>query len=227
MADLNTFIEKENVLPKAELPYFFYEVQFKGAYNFSISCTKFLDDFYLELLEIRRTWNFLNPSPWFLESIKDNIEFLPDLLLDLQNRAMFLMLKSFAHVGTYKGFELLCQAIFGQNVSIEYIDPYQINISNIETNLIHVLCSEYSLNEDNNFMFCTEDDQFIFVTEDEFLPPAGIGVIESILRKNLPAGIGEIVNFDFADKVPYLTITTKDGNQIITKDGTTIITQLL
>ena len=83
MADLNTFIEKENVLPKAELPHFFNEVQFKGAYNFSISCTKFLDDFYLELLEIRRTWNFLNPSPWFLESIKDHIEFVPDLLLDL------------------------------------------------------------------------------------------------------------------------------------------------
>jgi hypothetical protein len=227
MADLNTFIEKENVLPKAELPHFFNESQFKGAYNFSISCTKFLDDFYLEFLEIRRTWNFLNPSPWFLDSIKDHVEFVPDLLLDLQNRALFLMMKSFAHVGTYQGFELLCQAIFGQNVSIEYVDPYQINISNIETNLRHIICSEYSLNEDNNFMFCTEDDQFIFITEDEFLPPAGIGIIESILRKNLPAGIGEIVNFDFVDKAPYLTVTTKDGNQIITKDGTTIITQLL
>lgn len=227
MADLNSFIEKENVLPKAELPHFFSESQFKGAYNFSKSCVKILDDFYLDLLEIRRTWNFLNPSQWFLDSVKDYIEFVPELLFELQDRSILLMIQSFAHVGTYKGFELLCQAIFGQNVIIEYTDPYQINISNIQTDLIHTFCSEYSLNPESNFAFCTEDQQSAFVTEDEFLPPAGIGVIESILRKNLPAGIGEIVNFDFVDKLPYLTMVTKDGNQLGTKDGKIIITQSL
>lgn len=227
MIDLDSFVEKQNILPKAELPHFFNESQFKGAYNFSKSCVKFLEDFYIEILEIRRTWNFVNPSPWFLDSIKDNVEFVPELLLDLQNRAILFMLKSFAHVGTYQGFHLLCQSIFGQNVSIEYIDPYQINISNIETNLRHIFCSEYSLDEDQNFLFCTVDEKFVFVTEDEFLPPAGIGIIEGILRKNLPAGIGEIVNFAFVDKVPFLTITTKDGKEIITKDDKTIITQLM
>lgn len=227
MADLNTFIEKENVLPKAELPHFFSEPQFKGAYNFSKSCVKILDDFYLDLLEIRRTWNFLNPSQWFLDSVKDYIEFVPELLFELQDRSILLMIESFSHVGSYKGFELLCQAIFGQKVIIEYTDPYQINITNIETNIFHTFCSEYSLNSESNFVFCTEEQQFVFVTEDEFLPPAGIGVIESILRKNLPAGIGEIVNFDFVDKLSYVAISTKDGNQLTTKDGKTIITQSL
>lgn len=189
----NDFVERINYLPRAETPHMLDEPRFKGAYNFSTACTDYLQKYYVDILNIKRTWNFINPSKWFLESIKDFVEFTPELLDILQPRSVLPFIKSFQNTGTYYGFELLCQGIFGQEVVIEYIDPYTINISNIETAINYKILGE----GEQSFYLVTEDLKNALITEDVFAPPSGLWVISQILKKNLPAGIAEISTISF------------------------------
>lgn len=188
------FTEVTNRLPRANLPHFMDEEHFKGAYNFSTACTDYLQSFYLEFFKIERGWTFVNPSNWFLTSIKDYVQFVPELLESLQPRSVIPFLKSFRHTGTYYGFELLCKGIFGEKVTIEYVDPYIINIDGITSPINYSILGE----GEQNFYLTTEDMNFYLITEDIFVPPQGLWILDKILRENLPAGIGEIVTINFA-----------------------------
>lgn len=191
----NDFVQRLNQIPKAEVVHTLKKQHLKGAYNISISCTDYLQDIYIQLLNIKRGWNFVNPSNWFLYTIKDFVEFVPDLLQNLQGRSVIPFLSSFRYTGTYYGFELLCIGIFGEDVKIEYVDPYIININGISSPINFAISGEGG----QDFVLITEDLEFILVTEDEFAPPSGTWVIEKILRANLPAGIGEIVEINFVN----------------------------
>ena len=169
------------------------EPRFKGAYNFSTACTDYLQKYYIDILNIKRTWNFINPSKWFLESIKDFVEFTPELLEVLQPRSVLPFIESFRYTGTYKGFELLCQGIFGEDVEITYQDPYTIKIANIETAINYRILAE----GEQSFYLVTEDLKNYLITEDVFVPTNGLWVIKEILRQNLPAGISEIAKIEF------------------------------
>lgn len=187
------FVERINSLPRADPPHMLDEPRFKGAYNFSTACTDYLQKYYLDVLYIRKTWNFINPSEWFLESIKDFVEFTPELLDALQPRSILPFIESFRYTGTYKGFELMCQGIFGQDVNIEYKDPYTIIINNIETPITYLILGE----GEQDFYLLTEDLTKELSTEDVFVPPAGLWVVIDILKQNLPAGIAEITTINF------------------------------
>ena len=187
------FTENINQLPKANLPHMMVEKHFKGTYNFSTACTDYLQKHYMEVLKIKRGWTFVNPSTWFLTSIKDYVEFAPELLESLQPRSILPFLKSFRYTGTYYGFELLCKGIFGEDVTVTYEDPYIINIDGISSAINYKILGE----GEQDFYLITEDMNNYLITEDEFVPPQGIWIIEKILRQNLPAGIGEIVTINF------------------------------
>jgi len=195
MVTSEDFSQRINYLPRADTPHMLDEPRFKGAYNFSTACTDYLQKYYIDILNVKRTWNFINPSKWFLESIKDFVEFTPELLEVLQPRSVLPFIESFRYTGTYKGFELLCQGIFGEEVKIEYVDPYTIIISNIKTAINFYLLGE----GEQSFFLVTEDLNKYLMTEDVFVPPNGLWVIEQILKKNLPAGISEVATIIFGD----------------------------
>ena len=155
------FVQKVNYLPRAELPHMMKEPHFKGAYNFSTACTDYLQDYYAQLLKIKRTWNFVNPSTWFFESIKDFVEFVPELLESLQPRSILLFLESFRYTGTYYGFELLCKGIFGEDVIVTYEDPYIINIDGISSAINYKILGE----GEQDFYLTTEDMKYDLITK--------------------------------------------------------------
>jgi hypothetical protein len=193
MVTTEDFSQRINYLPRADPPHMLDEPRFKGAYNFSTACTDYLQKYYLDILNIKRSWNFINPSKWFLESIKEFVEFTPDLLGALQPRSILPFIESFRYTGTYRGFELLCQGIFGEEVNIEYVEPYTIIIHNIETPIKYAILGE----GEQDFFLLTEDLTKELTTEDVFVPPSGLWVVIDILKENLPAGIAEIATINF------------------------------
>jgi len=210
------FIENINKLPRANITHVMTRLHFKGSYNFHIACTDYLQKYYMQILHIKRSWNFTNPSTWFLTSIKDYIEFVPELLESLQPRSVLPFIQSFRYTGTYYGFQLLCIGIFGKDVIVEYrspddglagtpnpndpdlvpyptVDVLTINIDGISSPINYKILGE----GEQDFYLTTEDMKYYLITEDVFVPPSGLWTIEKILRQNLPAGVAEIVEINF------------------------------
>lgn len=187
-----------NVLEGANLPYYFgnddVAADTKYCAIYSLEFQKIIQSIWEDFLTLELGWNFQNNSDYFLESIQDYIEFVPDLLDQLKVRAILPFLEAFRSPGTYGGFAQACIGLFGEDVTIEYDDiTPKITIGNITSPVSNLFLSEGR--EDFNFL--TEDGLDLIRTEDEFAPPTGLSTIRNVLRSFLPAGQYEITVIEF------------------------------
>lgn len=182
-----------NALEGANTPHFFPEKEpLLEVYSkyFQDLLQSIFDDF----LTIEMQWNFTNNSEWFLQAIQEHIEFVPALLEHLKSRAILPFLNAFGMVGTYEGFAQACIGLFGDGVTIEYLDPgHVINIGDISSPLDYLFLAEGR----GDFNFLTEDGVNLLKTEPIFIPPSGLSTLRQILKKFLPAEHSEIVTINF------------------------------
>lgn len=182
-----------NTLEGANLPHYFED---KEPYIFVYTTyfTDLLQQTFSDFLTVENGWNFTQNSLWFLESIQEFVEFVPELLMELQVRAVLPFLDAFGKVGTYGGFAQACIGIFGDMVDIDYDDAnYIITISNITSPVQYLFRSEGR----TDFNFLTEDGTANLKTEPIIIPPSGLSTIRNVLRKFLPAEVYEITQIEF------------------------------
>lgn len=183
-----------NQLEGANSPHFYPEDE-PYLYEYSSALQDLVKSIWFDLLAIEKGWNFRANSPWFLESVQDYIEFIPDLLETLKARAIGPFLSAFGKVGTYEGFAQACIGLFGPDVAIIYEDNIpRITITNITSPISYYFVSEGR----DDFYFITEDGINRFVSSPIFVPPTGLGTIRNVLRAFLPAGQYEITEIVFA-----------------------------
>ena len=182
-----------NQLEGANSPHFYPDDE-PYLYTYSLSYQNIVKSIWIDLLTIEKGWNFVGNSPWFLETVQDYIEYIPDLLEQLKSRAVAPFLEAFGQVGTYAGFAQACIGLFGPEVEILYEDAIpRITIGNITSPVVNLFISEGR----DDFYFLTEDGLNLFVTEDEFVPPTGLETIRNVLRGFLPAGMSEVTEIAF------------------------------